>query len=51
VLQEESFRYVIDSADENIVFMAHPGDLTGGRGGQERQEHHHVRRGQPRPDR
>src|SRR5690242_8208164 len=26
--QEESFRYIIDSADDNIVFMAHLGDLT-----------------------
>jgi hypothetical protein len=26
--QEESFRYIIDSAGDNIVFMAHLGDLT-----------------------
>jgi len=26
--QEESFRYVIGSADDNIVFLAHLGDLT-----------------------
>ncbi|MFI5897647.1 LamG-like jellyroll fold domain-containing protein [Actinoplanes sp. NPDC051513] len=26
--QEESFRYIIDSDDDNIVFMAHLGDLT-----------------------
>ncbi|WP_433373956.1 LamG-like jellyroll fold domain-containing protein [Actinoplanes sp. CA-142083] len=26
--QEESFRYIIDSKDDNIVFMAHLGDLT-----------------------
>ncbi|MCU7730098.1 Tat pathway signal sequence domain protein [Actinoplanes sp. KI2] len=26
--QEASFRYIVDSADDNIVFMAHLGDLT-----------------------
>ena len=26
--QEASFRYIIESADDNIVFMAHLGDLT-----------------------